>query len=125
MSDALCRHCKTRKACRPRGLCCRCYDSVREQYPSTSKFAPYCSRPPSEPIPADHHGLHYIVGTRPNGDRFVVDQRHSLQRAERVLRRYQALADEQGITLSIESCQCPDTAWERGRRLKAMAHQEA
>ena len=37
----LCRHCKKTKSNRPRGLCWSCYYSpgVREQYPSTSKFA--------------------------------------------------------------------------------------
>ena len=36
----LCRHCKKVKANRPRGLCWSCYysPSVREKYPSTSKF---------------------------------------------------------------------------------------
>jgi hypothetical protein len=37
----LCRHCQKTKSNRPRGLCWSCYYSpgVREQYPSTSKFA--------------------------------------------------------------------------------------
>jgi len=37
----LCRHCQKVKSNRPRGLCWSCYYSpgVREQYPSTSKFA--------------------------------------------------------------------------------------
>jgi hypothetical protein len=38
----LCRHCQTKKACRPRVLCWNCYyaDGVRYLYPvSTSKFA--------------------------------------------------------------------------------------
>ena len=37
----LCRHCKKVRSNRPRGLCWSCYYSpgVREQYPSTSKFA--------------------------------------------------------------------------------------
>jgi hypothetical protein len=37
----LCRHCECTKANRPRGLCWSCYytPGVREQYPSTSKFA--------------------------------------------------------------------------------------
>jgi hypothetical protein len=37
----LCRHCNRAPVNRPRGLCWSCYYSpgVREQYPSTSKFA--------------------------------------------------------------------------------------
>src|SRR5438874_1522881 len=37
----LCRHCNKVRSNRPRGLCWSCYYSpgVREQYPSTSKFA--------------------------------------------------------------------------------------
>ena len=37
----LCRHCKKVKSNRPRGLCWSCYykPGVRDQYPSTSKFA--------------------------------------------------------------------------------------
>jgi hypothetical protein len=37
----MCRHCNRVKANRPRGLCWSCYytPGVREQYPSTSKFA--------------------------------------------------------------------------------------
>ena len=37
----LCRHCEKVKSNRPRGLCWSCYytPGVREQYPSTSKFA--------------------------------------------------------------------------------------
>jgi hypothetical protein len=37
----LCRHCQKTKANRPRGLCWSCYytPGVREQFPSTSKFA--------------------------------------------------------------------------------------
>src|SRR5689334_19756437 len=41
MTDMLCRHCKKVRSNRPRGLCWSCYytPGVREQYPSTSKFA--------------------------------------------------------------------------------------
>lgn len=37
----LCRHCKKNRPNRPRGLCWSCYytPGVRDQYPSTSKFA--------------------------------------------------------------------------------------
>jgi hypothetical protein len=37
----LCRHCQKTKSNRPRGLCWSCYyrPGVRDQYPSTSKFA--------------------------------------------------------------------------------------
>jgi hypothetical protein len=37
----LCRHCQKVRSNRPRGLCWSCYytPGVREQYPSTSKFA--------------------------------------------------------------------------------------
>lgn len=37
----LCRHCNTSEANRPRGLCWSCYykPGVRQQYPSTSKYA--------------------------------------------------------------------------------------
>jgi hypothetical protein len=37
----LCRHCKSRKPNRPRGLCWTCYytPGLRDQYPITSKFA--------------------------------------------------------------------------------------
>jgi hypothetical protein len=37
----LCRHCHKSKPNRPRGLCWSCYytPGVRDQYPSTSKFA--------------------------------------------------------------------------------------
>jgi hypothetical protein len=37
----LCRHCKRVRPNRPRGLCWSCYyrPGVREQYPSTSKYA--------------------------------------------------------------------------------------
>ena len=37
----LCRHCQKTKPNRPRGLCWSCYykPGVRDQYPSTSKFA--------------------------------------------------------------------------------------
>jgi len=37
----LCRHCQKVKPNRPRGLCWSCYytPGVRDQYPSTSKFA--------------------------------------------------------------------------------------
>src|SRR6266542_1135108 len=37
----ICRHCNRVKANRPRGLCWTCYytPGVREQFPSTSKFA--------------------------------------------------------------------------------------
>jgi hypothetical protein len=37
----MCRHCNRVKANRPRGLCWSCYytPGVREQFPSTSKFA--------------------------------------------------------------------------------------
>jgi hypothetical protein len=37
----LCRHCNAHRANRPRGLCWSCYytPGVRDQYPSTSKFA--------------------------------------------------------------------------------------
>lgn len=36
-----CRHCRGGRVSRPRGLCWACYytPGVREQYPSTSKFA--------------------------------------------------------------------------------------
>jgi hypothetical protein len=36
-----CRHCQKTRSNRPRGLCWACYytPGVREQYPSTSKFA--------------------------------------------------------------------------------------
>ena len=38
---SLCRHCHRASVNRPRGLCWSCYytPGVREQYPSTSKFA--------------------------------------------------------------------------------------
>lgn len=38
---SLCRHCARCRACRPRGLCWSCYytPGVKEQYPSTSKYA--------------------------------------------------------------------------------------
>jgi hypothetical protein len=37
----ICRHCQRSRVNRPRGLCWSCYyrPGVREQYPSTSKFA--------------------------------------------------------------------------------------
>jgi hypothetical protein len=37
----VCCHCRTRKVNRRRGLCWACYytDGVRDQYPSTSKYA--------------------------------------------------------------------------------------
>lgn len=37
----ICRHCKKSKVNRPRGLCWSCYytDGVKDQYPSTSKYA--------------------------------------------------------------------------------------
>ena len=37
----ICRHCQTSKVNRPRGLCWSCYyrPGVRDQYPSTSKYA--------------------------------------------------------------------------------------
>lgn len=37
----ICRNCQNKKANRPRGLCWTCYytPGVREQFPSTSKFA--------------------------------------------------------------------------------------
>lgn len=37
----ICRHCRKAKVNRPRGLCWSCYytDGVKDQYPSTSKFA--------------------------------------------------------------------------------------
>jgi hypothetical protein len=37
----ICRHCQKSKVNRPRGLCWSCYyrPGVREQYPSTSKYA--------------------------------------------------------------------------------------
>jgi hypothetical protein len=37
----MCRHCQKVKSNRPRGLCWSCYytPGIREQYPSTSKFA--------------------------------------------------------------------------------------
>jgi hypothetical protein len=37
----ICRHCRVKKVCRPRGLCWHCFHTpgVREQYHSTSKFA--------------------------------------------------------------------------------------
>jgi hypothetical protein len=37
----ICRHCQKARVNRPRGLCWSCYyrPGVREQYPSTSKFA--------------------------------------------------------------------------------------
>jgi hypothetical protein len=37
----MCRHCKRVRSNRPRGLCWSCYytPGVRDQYPSTSKFA--------------------------------------------------------------------------------------
>jgi hypothetical protein len=37
----ICRHCQKSKVNRPRGLCWSCYyqPGIREQYPSTSKFA--------------------------------------------------------------------------------------
>lgn len=37
----LCRHCQKVKSNRPRGLCWSCYyrPGVRDQYPSTSKYA--------------------------------------------------------------------------------------
>jgi hypothetical protein len=37
----LCRHCQKVRSNRPRGLCWSCYytPGVREQYPSTSKYA--------------------------------------------------------------------------------------
>jgi len=39
--NALCRHCHKCKVNRPRGLCWSCYytPGVKEQYPSTSKYA--------------------------------------------------------------------------------------
>lgn len=38
----ICRHCQRNKANRPRGLCWSCYyrPGIRDQYPSTSKYAP-------------------------------------------------------------------------------------
>jgi hypothetical protein len=38
---ATCKHCNRRKAVRPRGLCCPCYDDpeVRALHPSTSRYA--------------------------------------------------------------------------------------
>lgn len=37
----LCRHCRDKRVCRPRGLCWRCWHdlAVRDQYPSVSKYA--------------------------------------------------------------------------------------
>jgi hypothetical protein len=37
----VCKHCRTNKVNRPRGLCWNCYyaPGVRDQYPSTSKYA--------------------------------------------------------------------------------------
>ena len=39
--NAICRHCTKSKVNRPRGLCWSCYytPGVKEQYPSTSKYA--------------------------------------------------------------------------------------
>lgn len=39
--NAICRHCSKSKVNRPRGLCWSCYytPGVKEQYPSTSKYA--------------------------------------------------------------------------------------
>lgn len=34
-----CRHCRRCKITRPRGLCDTCYRQVKDQYPSTSKYA--------------------------------------------------------------------------------------
>jgi hypothetical protein len=38
----MCRHCKIKKSCRPRGLCWTCYykPGVRELHPCTSKYSP-------------------------------------------------------------------------------------
>lgn len=56
----LCRHCQKVNSNRPRGLCWSCYYSpgVREQYPSTSKFARrgvgnFNGRSTLPPIPTD------------------------------------------------------------------------
>lgn len=49
----ICRHCSQAKVNRPRGLCWSCYykPGVRDQYPSTSKYARrgvgnFCGTPP-------------------------------------------------------------------------------
>jgi hypothetical protein len=54
----LCRHCHRSKPNRPRGLCWTCYytPGVRQQYPSTSKFArrgvgDYDGESPRAPLP--------------------------------------------------------------------------
>lgn len=41
MTTAICRHCRKLKVNRPRGLCWTCYytPGVKDQYPSTSKYA--------------------------------------------------------------------------------------
>lgn len=37
----MCRYCNRRRACRPRGLCWKCYYSpAKHLYPVTSKYAP-------------------------------------------------------------------------------------
>ncbi len=53
----ICRHCNQSKVNRPRGLCWSCYykPGVRDQYPSTSKYARrgvgnFCGTPP---VPTD------------------------------------------------------------------------
>lgn len=37
----MCRHCRAKRACRPRGLCWTCYytPGVKGRYPSVSKYA--------------------------------------------------------------------------------------
>ena len=52
----LCRHCNRTVARRPRGLCSHCYNTVRDLYPSASKFSrrgvDAATRPPDAPTDA-------------------------------------------------------------------------
>ena len=91
-SYTICRHCRTRRPARPRGLCWRCYytPGLREQYPSESKYA---MRPAKGLVP-QHDPLDTTEYQAPIADEPTTAEPGTLDKIEVLARRLAA-----GLTL--------------------------
>jgi hypothetical protein len=105
-NNPMCRHCHKCKVNRPRGLCWGCYytPGIKEQYPSTSKYARRgvgnsTSRSPLPPLPTTappgspqklrvleerarlHQALFHPFDARYEGDPLTLEYLEQLQRS--------------------------------------------
>jgi hypothetical protein len=121
MSRTLCRHCNTRYANRPRGLCGQCYytPGVSERYPPTSKYA---AAAPKTASAADAHEW-YVVGVDEDGRRTVIEGRPREEAAVALARRLCAGGIEYAEIDVERHLQPPSHRFTPGRPVESAAPQ--